>query len=57
MTQIPTTAAPATSNNVKIEDAGPARKRLTVTVPAEAVDNKLREPMGALSTGTIIERI
>ena len=54
MTQIPTTAAPATSNNVKIEDAGPARKRLTVTVPAEAVDNKLRESMGALSTGTVL---
>ena len=31
------------------EDAGPARKRLTITIPAEHIDEKLQDSMGALA--------
>jgi trigger factor len=55
MTQAPTApAAPAASNTVKIEDAGPARKRLTITIPAELVDTKIRDSMSTLSTETAL---
>ena len=53
MTQAPTApAAAAASNTVKIEDTGPARKRLTITIPAELVDSKIRESMGTLAHET-----
>jgi len=35
--------------DVTVEDAGPARKRLTITVPADEVDRKVRESIGALA--------
>lgn len=55
MTQAPTApAAPVASNTVKVEDAGPARKRLTITIPAELVDAKLRESMSTLATETTL---
>jgi trigger factor len=38
--------------DVKVEDAGPARKRLIITAPAEVIDEKLEESMGTLSTQT-----
>ncbi len=31
------------------EDAGPARKRLTITIPADHIDEKLQDSMGALA--------
>jgi trigger factor len=34
--------------DVKIEDAGPARKRLTITIPAEAVDERIEQSMATL---------
>lgn len=37
------------ANEVKIEDAGPARKRLTITIPPEAIDEKLEESMTTLA--------
>jgi trigger factor len=38
------------ASEVTVEDVGPAAKRLTITVPAEAVTQKLEEALGALST-------
>ncbi|MHC4948935.1 MAG: trigger factor [Planctomycetota bacterium] len=38
--------------DVTIEAAGPARKRLTITVPPEAVTEKIEESMATLSTET-----
>lgn len=55
MTQAPTApAGTAASNTVKIEDAGPALKRLTITIPAEQVDLKIRESMGTLANETVL---
>ncbi len=36
------------SDDVKIEDVGPALKRLTITIPSEAVSEKLEESIGSL---------
>src|SRR5882724_855803 len=49
-----TATAEATANEVKIENAGPARKRLVITIPASVVDDKLRESMGALTDTTAL---
>lgn len=38
----------AHSNDVKIEDAGPARKRITITIPPEAIAEKLDESFETL---------
>jgi len=35
-------------NDVKVEDAGPARKRLTITVPAEAINERIEQSMNTL---------
>jgi len=40
--------------DLSIEDAGPARKRVNITIPAETVDLKLRESMGALMSQTVL---
>ena len=48
-----TEAAPS-ANKVKIEDAGPARKRLTITIPAEIIDEKLQESLSTLATETAL---
>lgn len=47
-----TDTAEETSQDVKVEDVGPARKRLTITVPAEAVSEKLEDSLGTLATET-----
>ncbi len=44
-----TTAPQDVTNEVKIDSAGPARKRLTITIPAEAVDERLEESMATLA--------
>ncbi len=36
------------SNEVKIENVGPARKRLTITIPPEAITEKLEESIGSM---------
>ena len=36
------------SDDVKIEDVGPALKRLTITIPSEAVSEKLEESIGSM---------
>jgi trigger factor len=44
----------ASTNQVKVEDVGPARKRLTITVPASAVSEKIEESLGTLATQTVL---
>ncbi len=41
-----------TSSEVKIDDVGPTKKRLTITVPAETINEKLGTQMAALATET-----
>ncbi|MDY7108816.1 MAG: trigger factor [Planctomycetota bacterium] len=36
--------------DVKVEDVGPAKKRLTITVPAEVIGDKIEESIGTLAT-------
>lgn len=43
------TATQDVAHEVKIDEAGPARKRLTITIPAEAVDERLEESMATLA--------
>jgi trigger factor len=43
-----------TANQIEIEDAGPARKRLTITVPAEVIDDKLQTSMSTLRAETTL---
>jgi len=38
------------SPTVVVEDAGPARKRLTITIPAKSVDDRIETSYGALQT-------
>lgn len=38
------------TTQIAIDEAGPARKRLTITVPAEAVDDRIETSYGALQT-------
>ncbi|MCA9285218.1 MAG: trigger factor [Phycisphaerales bacterium] len=47
-------AAVETPNQVQIEDAGPARKRLKITVPAETVTEKLEESFATLGLQSAI---
>ncbi len=44
----------ATKNDVQIEDAGPARKRITVTIPAESISEKIKDSIGALATEAVL---
>jgi trigger factor len=37
------------ANEVQIEEIGPARKRLTITIPADAVNEKIEESIGTLA--------
>ncbi|MCG3121683.1 MAG: Trigger factor [Phycisphaerales bacterium] len=43
------TAAPEASNKVTISDLGPARKKLAIEIPAEAVDALLKQQMDTLA--------
>ena len=54
MTDAPTTESTSATNDtsipeVKIEDQGPARKRLTITVSAEAIQDKMQDSLSAMS--------
>ena len=44
-----TTTPDASGNEVQIEDVGPALKRVTITIPTEAVKEKIEESIGTLS--------
>jgi len=50
--------SPATTDqdkyDVKIEDVGPAKKRLTITVPPDVIAEKIEESMGTLATQTTL---
>lgn len=41
-------------NDVKIEDVGPAKKRLTITIPAESISDKLNDSMDTLASQTAL---
>jgi len=43
-----------TTYDAKIEDIGPAAKRITITVPASVVDEKLRDSMGTLAASASV---
>jgi trigger factor len=43
-------AAESKPNDVKIEDIGPARKKITITVPAESVTAKLEETLVTMTS-------
>ncbi|HWB19546.1 MAG TPA: trigger factor [Phycisphaerales bacterium] len=53
MSQAPALADP-NAPEIKVEDVGPARKRLTITIPAPIVDARIRESMGTLLTQTAL---
>ena len=44
-----TTTPDASGNDVQIEDVGPALKRLTITIPTDAVKEKIEESIGTLA--------
>ncbi|MCZ6836396.1 MAG: trigger factor [Planctomycetota bacterium] len=46
--------AQATNENIKIEDVGPARKRLTITVPPDVIAEKLTQSMQTLGSETAL---
>ena len=48
------TTATTPTYEITIEDAGPARKRVNITVPPEAVNAKLHDSMGMLKNQTVI---
>ena len=48
------TASKTPSDHLKIEDAGPARKRLTITIPPEVIKQKITESMQTLSSETTL---
>lgn len=40
--------------DLSIEDAGPARKRVSITVPVDMITSKLKESMGSLMNQTVL---
>lgn len=48
------TATADTPYEITVEDAGPARKRISITVPAEHIADKLADSMGALATSAVL---
>jgi trigger factor len=48
----PAAASDAPPNTVKIEEAGPATRKLTITIPAQAVTARLEESMATMATQT-----
>jgi len=46
--------ADAAANQVVIEDAGPACKKITITIPPQAIDLKLQESMATLGHETVV---
>lgn len=43
-----------TANKVKIDDLGPTRKRMTITIGPEVIDEKLGTSMAALAADTVV---
>ncbi len=53
------TDAPAESttialSSVKVEDIGPAKKRLTITIPVTSIDARIEESFGTLATQAVL---
>jgi hypothetical protein len=48
------TLVASSANTVKVEDIGPAKKRLTITIPAAALAAKLEESYGALMMNAVV---
>ena len=49
MADATTTTPDASGNDVQIEDVGPALKRLTITIPTDAVKEKIEESIGTMA--------
>ena len=49
-----TAATEEKTYDVKVEDAGPAKKRLTITVPVDVIAEKIEESMGTLAVQTAL---
>lgn len=49
-----TAAASPAAPEVEVQDVGPATKRLTITIPGDAIREKLEESLGALATETAL---
>jgi trigger factor len=48
------TAAPSSASSVRIEDVGPSRKRLTITIPGHRVTEQLDESIAAVASEAAI---
>lgn len=48
------TSTAAHPYEIKLEDAGPARKRLSITIPADVVSAKIEESLGTLRSQTVL---
>jgi trigger factor len=48
----PPPAVEESKYDIKIEEVGPAKKRLTITVPASVIDEKIEESLGTLMAQT-----
>src|SRR5687768_13918498 len=42
------------THDVKIEDAGPARKKITITIPAEEIDEKIDSSFATLTSQAVL---
>ncbi len=49
-----TTATEQVSNTVTIEDAGPACKRIRISIPAESVDARIEQSYGVMQAQTVL---
>ncbi len=52
MADAPAASEPA--HEVKIEDVGPGKKQLTITVPPEVISEKIKESVGTLAAQTVL---
>ena len=48
------TTATAENFDIKVEDAGPARKRISVTIPAETVADRIQTQIGTLQSQAVL---
>ena len=48
------TTATTVDFDISVEDAGPARKRISVTVPSEAIEQQMNTSLGSLQTQAVL---
>jgi trigger factor len=54
MVDTPAETAEETPYDIKVEDAGPATKQLTITVPPETIAEKIEDSIGTLAVQTVL---